>query len=361
MSCDANPVGTRPLAGKTAWIISDGKAGHEAQCLGVAAALGVAPIIKRVHPTGVFKFASPWSPVAVSEKFGTANSAFAPPWPTLAFATGRLTIPYIRALKRRAGLQTFTVILLDPRTPANSADLMWVPEHDRRRGPNVITTVTSPHAFSPARLRSLRETVPDDIAALPHPRVAVLIGGPNRDYNYTDADIDRLATALQRVAARDAGLMLTPSRRTPAAMMRAIADATSDSQRIVWDGTGENPYPMFLAHADAFIVTADSVNMACEAAATGQPIHVFTPSGTSAKFDRFHDCLRRHGATRPLLENSATRPLLENGATRPLLETDDPLETWTYRPLDSAQFIADEIVRRWSIRADVLPGLVAQS
>ncbi len=352
MSFEINPAATRALAGKTAWIISDGKAGHEAQCLGVAAALGVLPVVKPVHPVGVFKLASPWGPVSPGEKFGAEESAFAPPWPTLAFATGRLTIPYIRALKRRAGLQTFTVILLDPRTPANSADLIWVPEHDHRRGPNVITTVTSPHAFSPGRLRSLRATVPDAIAALPRPRIAVLIGGPNRDYSYTDADIDQLAKALLRLAARGAGLMITPSRRTPAAMMRAIADATSDSQRIVWNGSGENPYPMFLAHADAFVVTADSVNMACEAAATGQPIHVFTPSGTSAKFDRFHDHLRRHGAT---------RPLLETGATRSLPDCDGPLPTWTYRPLDSAQTIADEIVRRWSIRAHVLPGLVAQS
>ena len=37
--------------------------------------------------------------------------------------------------------------------------------------------------------------------------------------------------------------------------------------------------PSFLAHADAFVVTADSVNMAGEAAATGKPIYIFEPSG----------------------------------------------------------------------------------
>ena len=33
------------------------------------------------------------------------------------------------------------------------------------------------------------------------------------------------------------------------------------------------------ANADAILVTADSVNMASEAAATGAPVHVFWPGG----------------------------------------------------------------------------------
>ena len=66
--------------------------------------------------------------------FGVEGSRLGPPWPAFAFATGRTTIPYIRALRRRAGLATYTVILMDPRTGPKSADLIWVPEHDRRRG-----------------------------------------------------------------------------------------------------------------------------------------------------------------------------------------------------------------------------------
>lgn len=340
MSDDAKTANRRTLEGRPAWIISDGKAGHEMQCLGVAAALGVTPVIKRVAPSGLFKLASPWAPVSPIETFGAPGTSFGPPWPALALATGRLTIPYVRALKRRAGLATFTVILLDPRTAAKSADLIWVPEHDRRRGPNVITTATSPHAFTPQRIAGLRASVPDAISALPQPRVAVLIGGPNRDYKYAADDVAHLGAALRAIGESGAGLMITPSRRTPAAMMHAIADATSDAARIVWDGTGDNPYPAFLANADAFVVTADSVNMTCEAAATGRPIHVFTPSGTSPKFDRFHATLR------------------EAGVTRPLKHSIGPLAAWSYVPLDSAATIAEEIIRRWTIRSHILPGLV---
>ena len=89
-----------------------------------------------------------------------------------------------------------------------------------------------------------------------------------------------------------AGLLITPSRRTPEAVTDFVREATEGAPRILWDGTGENPYPQFLAHADAFIAPADSVNMTGEPCATGRPVYVFEPEGGSAKFTRFHDALR---------------------------------------------------------------------
>ena len=97
--------------------------------------------------------------------------------------------------------------------------------------------------------------------------------------------------------------MVTPSRRTPEPITQLVREATASTPRILWAGEGENPYPHFLAHADAFIVPADSVNMTGEPCATGKPVYVFAPEGGSAKFTRFHDTLRRHGATRPLPES----------------------------------------------------------
>lgn len=332
-----------PLAGQTAWIFSDGKAGHEAQCFGVVDALGVTAEVKRVAPGGVFKWMAPWGPVSPRERFGQPGTAFGPPWPALAFATGRTTIPYLRALRRRAGFATYTVILMDPRTGPGSADLIWVPEHDHLRGPNVISTLTAPHRYSSQRLETLRAHVPPEIAALPRPRAACLIGGPNGDYRYSDADESRLIACLKAFADEGFGLMITASRRTPDKLTARIKEAVRNANALFWDGAGQNPYPDFLAHADFFLITADSVSMTCEAAATGRPIYVFSPSGGSAKFDRFHKALAGYGATRPVPE--------PGGA----------IETWTYNPLHSAEVIASEIVRRWRKRAEMLPGLVAQS
>ena len=74
---------------------------------------------------------------------------------------------------------------------------------------------------------------------------------------------------LQSLGARGTGLMITPSRRTPEGVTALIDEVTRGLPRILWDGTGPNPYPHFLAHADAFIAPADSVNMTGEACATG--------------------------------------------------------------------------------------------
>ncbi|MFT3730893.1 MAG: mitochondrial fission ELM1 family protein [Hyphomicrobium sp.] len=337
---DAHPSA---LEGRTAWVFSDGKAGHEAQCLGVVEALGLSPVIKRVNLTGIYKLAAPWGPLPPGEGMGKAGGPLGPPWPAFAFATGRTTIPYIRALRRRAGVQTYTVVLMDPKTGPNSADLIWVPEHDRRRGPNVITTLTAPHRFSAERIEALRATMPPDIAALPQPRIACLIGGPNGDYRYTPEDEDRLVQALRALADTGAGLMITTSRRTPSDVAARLQDSIAGKPAIFWSGGGANPYPDFLAHADAFVITADSVSMACEAAATGKPIFIFSPTGGSAKFDRFHAALAAYGATRPLPPPG------------------EPLPTWTYKPLHAAETIADEIRKRWQKRAGLLPGLINAS
>jgi uncharacterized protein len=330
---------TEPLeatAGRRGWIISDGKIGNDVQARGVFDALRLDYEIKHVFPSGIWQALSPWGPVDPAERFGAPQSRFCPPWPDFAMSIGRLTTPYIRRLKQLTGLATYTVILQDPRVGAKTADLFWVPEHDMRRGPNVITTLTAPHSFTRERLRQLRAHLPSDIAALPKPRVAVLLGGPNGYFNYTKPVLARLAAALGRLAAQGAGLMVTPSRRTPREVLGFVRDATAGTRRLLWDGSGDNPYPAFLAHADAFIVPADSVNMTGEPCATGKPVYVFTPAGGSTKFARFHATLHRYGATRPLPD-----PF-------------ERLESWNYVPLSSSDAIAAEIARRWLKRRRML-------
>jgi hypothetical protein len=328
----------RPLAGLKAWLITDGKAGMDVQVRGVADALGLDAEMKHVAPTGAFRLLAPYAPVAPREKFGSPASPFAPPWPAVAIATGRLSVPYLRALQRRAGLATYTIILQDPRTGPRTADLIWVPSHDRLRGPNVVTTITAPHSFTAERLARLRRAVPAEIAALPRPRVAVILGGKNGVYKFTDACDDRLERALAGLARSGAGFMITPSRRTHERLLKAVERATVGAPRLLWNGDGANPYPDFLAHADALIVTADSVNMCGEAAATGRPVYIFKPTGGSDKFERFHEALAAHGATR-LLPEACER-----------------LAAWDYAPLDAAASIAREIETRYLRRRTMLRG-----
>ncbi|GBF27529.1 hypothetical protein MnTg02_02583 [bacterium MnTg02] len=313
------------LTRRTAWIITDGKAGMNAQCIGVAEALALDYDLKQVRPTGLRRILSPWIQPSPRERIGRPASQFAPPWPDIAIATGRLAIPYLRAIRKSAGQQTFTIILQDPKTGPRTADLIWVPAHDRLQGENVITTMTSPHAFTPARLKSLRQSPPAELAALPRPLIAVLIGGSNTVYKFSGEAIARFAKAIRSMAEMEVSFMITASRRTPQKLINAIDQATRSRPRILWNEEGDNPYPHFLAQADILVVTADSVNMTSEACATGRPVYVFEPDGGSAKFDRFHEALRRYGATRRLPD------------------TLSDIEYWDYSPLDSASEIAKAV------------------
>jgi len=315
------------------WILSDGKAGHRAMTTGVAAAMGLEARIIEIATPPPWRWMAPRGPAPPD--LHSLLPAGGDVWPRYVFAAGRLTIPYMRAIRRTAGPRSFTVAFMDPRVP-DAADLIWVPEHDRRRGENVITTATSPHSFSPERLAALRAEMPKEIATLPGPRIAVLLGGRGGGFDFTSSAIGRLAGALRRMAGFGASFLITPSRRTPPALRAAVREATADAPRILWDGTGENPYPHFLAGADAFVVTADSVNMTGEACATGQPVYVFMPDGGRVKFHAFH------------------RALEDTGATRPLPDEPKALHTWDYAPINAAERIAAEIRRR--ARSSAAPG-----
>ena len=120
-----------------------------------------------------------------------------------------------------------------------------------RRGANVMTTLTAPHSFTAARLASLRAELNAEIAALPRPRVAVVLGGKNGVYRFKESDDERFRVALASIGALGASFMITPSRRSHQRLVRAADAATADRPRILWDMTGPNPYPHFLAHADA--------------------------------------------------------------------------------------------------------------
>jgi len=305
----------------SAWVLTDGKAGDEGQCLGVAEALGLAAEVRRVAPRPPFAWFMPWGPADPREGPERPGSPVTPPFPDLLIASGRRAAPYVRAVKRASGGRTFTAILKDPRTGVSAADLIWVPEHDRLRGPNVIATLTSPHRVSAARLAAARAAPDPRLAGLSRPRVAVLAGGDSRHHRFTEADILRLADGLTRLAKAGAALMISASRRTPPALREALRRLGAE-RGFFWDGGDDNPYVAMLALADAVVATADSANMAGEAAATGAPIFLFEPSGGHPKLAAFIAGLERNGAVKPFAGT---------------------LEAWPYEPLDSTPVIAEAI------------------
>ncbi len=288
--------------GTTAWLITDGKIGDEVQCLGIADELGLEPDRRLVRPRPPWSWVTPWGPVDPNEAPRRPRSPIAPPYPDVAIAAGRRTVPYLRQVKRASAGRTFTIFVKDPYTRLGTADVIWIPEHDKLRGRNVIVTLTPAHRLRPAVFARARAEPDPWLLALPHPRVAMILGGNGVNHRFEPLDIDRLAGIAAEIAASEAGVMVTPSRRTPPEAVKAIVTALEtplrEGRAFVWDGRGTNPYPQILAHAAAIVVTGDSANMVGEAAATGAPVHVYEPSGGHPKVTRYLDRLTEEGATR---------------------------------------------------------------
>lgn len=318
------------LKEKRCWLIGSDFIGHRILAIGVAQALQIPFEEKLVDPPWLYEKLSPFAGVAPSERIGEPGSAlFPPPFPDLVIGVGRQSVPYLRAFKKKSAGKTFTVMLQDPRRGTSVADLIWVPEHDRLRGENVITTLISPHRYTPDMIRDLRKKPLDEIARLPGPHIGLIIGGDSKAYTYSEENIRKLVQAISSLKPFAGSFLVTCSRRTPPALESALRALMQDVPCFFWKGKGHNPYGDFLANSDYFVVTADSVNMVGEAAVSGRPVYVFFPEGGGRRIDYFHKRMQEEGITKPLPAHFSQ------------------LESWTYEPQYAADYIAEEIRKRW--------------
>ncbi len=317
-------------------VLSDGRAGMENQALGLAEAVArLTPaeiVIKRVRWRSVFdllpaSLKSPWMLDAASDAPFPAAGA---DWPALWIATGRATLPLSLAARRLSEGRTFVVQTQDPRLDPSRFDWVVAPAHDGLTGHNVVSVTGSPHRITAEALAHASPPFADRLDALPHPRVAVLVGGRSKAFDLTPVHAATLADRIAD-AVRTAGgsLMLTFSRRTPDEAKAAMTTRLRDLPGWIWDGEGPNPLFAFLHAADHILVTEDSANMAAEAASTGKPVHILPMTARKApgKFTRLHADLAARGATRPF---------------------DGSLETWTYRPLAETERAARAVLKAMS-------------
>jgi mitochondrial fission protein ELM1 len=289
-------LGTRGSA-PLAWVLHDGKAGMASQALGLAEACGFPFVEKPLAIRLPWRLLPPRLWLLPRRAAGAAG--FVPPWPDLVIACGRNAAMPALAIRRASGGHTVAAQIQDPGIGYGAFDLFVVPRHDRLRGARVLVTEGAVHRVTPARLAAARRRFAA-FAALPRPILTVLIGGNNRAYRLTLPRLAEIAEAIAgALAATGGSALVTPSRRTGAAGAALLRRRLAGLPATIWDGAGDNPYFAYLAYADAVLVTADSVSMISEAAATGKPVHILDLPGGNAKFARFHEAMRMAGITRP--------------------------------------------------------------
>ncbi|MGH7045028.1 MAG: mitochondrial fission ELM1 family protein [Stellaceae bacterium] len=283
------------------WVLHDGKPGMASQALGLAEATGFPFVEHRLSIRLPWVWLPPalWlRPLAAP---GPGGVRLVPPWPDLVIGCGRNTVKPALAIRRASGGRTLAAQIQDPGTGRGEFDLAIVPAHDRLRGPHVIVTLGAVHRVTLARLAAARSRF-GALVAMPRPILTVLIGGSSKVYRLGLGRVAEIADAVAALLGERGGsALVTPSRRTGARGLALLQRGLAGLPAAIWDGSGENPYFAYLALADAFLVTADSVSMISEAAATGKPVHILDLDGGNAKFARFHRSMQDAAITRPFV------------------------------------------------------------
>ena len=279
------------------WFLHDGAAGHRQQAGALARALAAEPSEWRLQARAPWSWLAPRRLPGAHAAFGVDFAAALATPPALAIGCGRRAALATRLLRARGSR---VVQVLHPRLDPSHWDLVIAPEHDGRRGANVITLCGSLHPVDAAWLAAARAQFAR-FAALPAPRTVVLLGGRTPAVRFDRGAFEVMAAKLEHWLATEGGsLIVLGSRRTPALIAGLARSYWADvpGQRWFDASDGENPYAGALAWADRFVVSPDSVNMVSEACATAAPVYVAEPGRATGRVRIYLDELLRRGRIR---------------------------------------------------------------
>ena len=300
-------------------ILSQPFAGLQAQAIGLAERAGLAHSLRGLAASKPWR----WMPAAYWPAPLAAVGGLADLPEGLVLSVGGVGAAIGAALRERGRR---VVQIQNPRMRLDRFDLVVANTHDGLSGPNVLVSRNALHRIGPALLQAARERWMQRFAHLPRPLVAVLVGGSNGRFRLDRAVGAALAGQLAAMMRADrVGLMLTPSRRTGLQVRRVLDDTLTPLGAWIWDLEGENPYLGMLACADAIVVTADSVSMISEAAATCVPVLIAALPGRSKRIGLFVRTMQQAGRVRRFAGR---------------------LEQWQTEPLDDTEAVAHEMRRR---------------
>lgn len=291
---------------RSVWVVSDGTKGMEVQSIGLAERMGFDPKIIRLKPPSLIRHFPKFAATGFHPLPLILSKSLLEGWPDIIITTGRRMAGLSILLRKKSGGKTRTIHIQDPKLPTELFDVLIIPSHDKCRGDNVILSLGSLGTITPEKIKASAATLPPEILALPQPRIAVMVGGSNRRYRVGEPEFARLGAYLNALAhATGSSLAIITSRRSHDDAAPMIAnemgrDLLTTPPFWIWDGNGGNPYPGILDVVDAVVVTADSVNMTCEACASGKPVYRYDFKKEKGRIGRFHQMLESAGFTKSL-------------------------------------------------------------
>jgi uncharacterized protein len=264
------------------WTLLGQKAGDNNQVLALAESLGWGWTEKRMQYIPLELLPNRLLGVTLLGLKKGQSDDLGPPWPDLVISAGRRNEPVARWIRKQTGGHCRLVHIGRPWAHPKHFDLIvTTPQYNLPNSPNILHNELPLHRIDREKLESAAQQWQPEFAHLPRPWIAVLVGGNSSCAQFTTAGLRYLARAANALAASANGaLLLTTSARSPGGTL-AVMENEIDVPAFYFDYRNEssaNPYYGFLALADSFIVTAESISMLTECCATGKPVHLYDAS-----------------------------------------------------------------------------------
>ena len=233
-------------------------------------------------------------------------------------------------LKKISQKKIYNIHIQDPKINFDFFDLIVAPEHDGISADNIINTKGAIHYLTESEIKDNSNYLKSFIKIDERKIFALIMGGPNKYYNYSTKHMKRIFSILYNLNNKqNFQLVVIPSMRTPKNTIQYAKEFFGENHTVI-ENIDKKAYLSALALADHLIVTCDSSSMISEAALTGKPIHIanILPKRNDKRFQKFRNLFRELNITRNLGE---------------------PFENWSYQKLDETNRVAKIIKERIGI------------
>lgn len=368
--------GGRRIDGKspTVWVLTDHKAGHSTQSIGLADAVGFPYEVKQLQFNRLNHLSNRVRGASTLGLDRTRSAPIQPPWPDLVISTGRRTGPVARWIGRQSAGRARLVQLgrrggetVDAFDLVVSCAHFRLPLHPRR-----MEIIAPLNAVTPERLARAAARWQGLFDGAPHPHIMLIVGGTCARYRLEANEAQRVGEQVCALAHSIGGSVFAiTSPRTGAEATAALRRGLGEFGHLhEWKpGEPDNPYIGYLALADAIVVTGESESMLAEAAAAAKPLFIYPLPERPLGFRRLAEWVARWAEARPRKAKGTVRPqqgleyicarLIEAGIVRPPRHLDRlhdrlieagaarpfgaPFDTCTCRPLREVDAVARRV------------------
>ena len=244
----------------------------------------------------------------------------------IVISCGRKSVIPSIYLKKKFKNKILNIHIQKPKVALKNFDYIISPEHDGLSGENVLTSKGAIHYLTISEIDKNENYLKDRISK-EKKTAALIIGGPNKYYDYNEKVLDEIFVKIENSFIKNNyQLIVVPSMRTPKNIINKAQNYFHKDQIVILN-VDKKAYLSSLKLADHIIVTCDSTSMISEAAITGKPIYV---------------------AQMPAIKNNERFKQFFNlfESLNIIKELNTSVENWTYQKLDETNRIASYIKKK---------------